>query len=166
VTFGPAAGTCTINANQAGDSNYNAATQVQQSVTVTAADTTDPAVSIVDISNGAVFATGNSGNGSWAKVCGSGMVCATITDNVTPSASITATFTLVRTDTNQCWNGTAFVAGSACSVSLTYDAGQSRFESVAIPRATMGANHSFTLTVRGTDAASNTGTQVRTFSTN
>jgi hypothetical protein len=167
VTFGPSAGTCTINANQVGDGNYNPATQVQQTVSVTAAaDTTAPSVSIIDIINGDTFATGNSGTGSWAKVCGSGMVCATITDNVTSNASIAATFTLVRTDTNQCWNGSSFVAGSACSVAMSYNAGQSRFESNAISRATMGANHSFTLTVRGTDAASNTGSQVRTFATN
>jgi hypothetical protein len=36
VTFGPAAGTCTINANQAGDADFEPAAQKQQSVTVTA----------------------------------------------------------------------------------------------------------------------------------
>src|SRR6185312_9601627 len=34
VTFGPGAGTCTINADQAGDADWNAATEVQQSTTV------------------------------------------------------------------------------------------------------------------------------------
>lgn len=129
-------------------------------------DTTAPSVAIIDINNDDVFLTGSSGTGSWAKVCSnSGMVCATITDDVTPTANLVATFTLVRSDTNECWDGTAFVSGSACSVKMNYNQSKSRFEGGAIARATLGAGHSFTLTVRGTDSAGNVGSQVRTFTT-
>ena len=147
------------------DNAGNAGTAASQTVTVGTSDTTPPTVVIIDITNGDAFPTGNSGTGSWAKVCGTGRVCATIADDATPSANITASYTLVRTDTTQCWDGSSFVSGSSCSVSMTYNATASRFEGAAIPRGTMGANHSFSLTVRGTDQAGLTGTQVRTFTT-
>jgi hypothetical protein len=63
---GVAAGTCTIAANQAGNSNYNAATQVTQNITVTAAKTnqtitfgTAPTVRVG--TSGTVSATASSG---------------------------------------------------------------------------------------------------------
>ncbi|CAK0780872.1 hypothetical protein CCP4SC76_7610003 [Gammaproteobacteria bacterium] len=50
---GKAAGTCTIAGNQAGDSNYNPASQVTQSVTVTSSSMPSLAVSDVTVSEGA-----------------------------------------------------------------------------------------------------------------
>lgn len=127
-------------------------------------DKTAPAITPVDPLSGGSYHTNNSNPGSWAKVCDTGKVCATVQDTVAGVASVT--YTLERTSTTQCWSGTAFVAGSACSLNMSASGSSfpNRYQGSDITRQTMGAG-SWKLTYRATDVAGHVTILVITFST-
>ncbi|MFM9028551.1 MAG: MBG domain-containing protein, partial [Bacteroidota bacterium] len=81
VTFN-SAGNCTINLNQSGDSNYSAASQVQQSFTISVVKTAQAAVTFSTTSYTKVYgetvtvtATGGSGSGAYVYSHGSSTAC-------------------------------------------------------------------------------------------
>jgi hypothetical protein len=168
VTFGPATGTCTINANQSGSVNYNAAPQVQQSVTVTAADTTAPVITAIE--------PGNEGPAGWNSIACSvglpgnqGKICVTATDNV---AVTSVTITLTKSN-GRCWSGTGSTtfdsANCSTPVSLTLSGGV--WVSNQLVRMTNSGqpnfnDTSYTLAVTVSDAAGNVATATRSFSIN
>jgi hypothetical protein len=137
VTF-VGAGTCTINANQAGNASFNAAPQVQQSFTVAGTDTVAPSLTnIMNSRSPLTWSNNNLGNNSWNQdACAGNQVCATTTDSGTPTSGIKSSaiyFTLTGTslvNNNKCWNGTTFVnvagSGTACQVAMAYNSGTGR----------------------------------------
>lgn len=149
------------------DNAGNASTPTSQTITVNI-DTTAPSVDITDPQQGGSYQTGNSGTGSWAKVCSDGRVCATISDSQSGLNASTVSYTLVGTSgarAGQCWTGSAWTAGSGCTASMTLSAGQWRGSTISRNGA-QGMNvGAFTLTVRATDNAGNTATDVVAFQT-
>jgi len=104
VTFGPSAGTCTISANQPGNATYNAAPQVQQIVTVSAAPT------ISNYSpNPLPKNTGGGGNG---------------TQNITLTGTgFQSGVTVTVTGSGFTVNSTTFNSSTSITISLTYSNG-------------------------------------------
>jgi uncharacterized repeat protein (TIGR02543 family) len=106
-----AAGTCTINANQAGDTNYNAATQVSQAFTIAAAlSLTTPTGAGLSATVGTAYSlavTNSGGAGSNAWVLATGTLPAGLTLNSstgvisgTPTAAGSQTVSVKVTDAN------------------------------------------------------------------
>lgn len=165
-----AAGTCTINANQAGNAGFNPAPQVQQSFTVaSASDTVDPVITGIE--------PGNEGPAGWNSIACSvglpgnqGRICVTATDNVGVTS---VTVTLTKSN-GRCWSGTGSTSSfdaANCStpVSLTLSGGA--WVSAPLSRQGGGGqpnftDTSYTLAVTVSDAAGNTATATRTFSIN
>ena len=91
-------GTCKVNANQAGNSNYNAATQVQQSFTVSAgtqASLSLSATTVTYLSTLTLSATGGSGTG--AVSYSSNSVNCTISGSTLTAAGASGTCTITAT---------------------------------------------------------------------
>lgn len=149
------------------DNAGNSSAPTSQTITV-GVDTTAPSVEIADPQQGGSYQTGNAGNGSWAKVCSDGRVCATISDSGSGLDTSTISYTLVGTTgarAGQCWTGSAWTTGSGCAASMTLSAGQWR-GSIISRNGAQGMNvGAFTLTVRATDNAGNTATDEVTFQT-
>jgi hypothetical protein len=161
VTFGPAAGTCTINADQAGNTAYNAASQVQQSVTVTAGDTTAPTFVSTYPSGGSFSQT----NPFTASPCGTGRVCATVSDAGTGVASVTYTITA---DNGKCWTGSTFGNPPCSTNAMSLNSGTSangvwRSGSTAITPLVPGNNRGYTLVFTATDVQGNVSTATVNF---
>lgn len=138
------AGSCVINANQAGNDVYSAAAQVQRTVVVAAVDSTGPSITSIDPTNG------KSGN-NWNQVdCNAvgGRICANVTDG-TGVASVT--YCLRRVSTGLYWNGTSFSLASCTPRTMTLDTG-SRYISENISNGSMPSG-SFTLVITATDSA-------------
>lgn len=161
------AGTCTINANQAGNTVYNAAPQVQQSFSVaSAADTTPPVIATVE--------PGNESGGWVAIACSTGpnagKVCAGVTDNV---GVATVTMTLLKTANSRCWDGgttSTFPSGACTVVAMTLSGGVWA-PANSLSRSNGGGQGAFgdgqyTVTITAKDAAGNTTTTSRTFTMN
>jgi hypothetical protein len=161
ITFGPAAGTCTINADQAGNTAYNAASQVQQSVTVTAGDTTAPTFVSTYPSGGSFSQT----NPFTASPCGTGRVCATVSDAGTGVASVTYTITA---DNGKCWTGSTFGNPPCSTNAMSLNSGTSangvwRSGSTAITPLVPGNNRGYTLVFTATDVQGNVSTATVNF---
>lgn len=169
VTFGPAAGTCTIKADQAGNTNWNAATQKTQSVTVTLADTTKPSIAnIMDGRSPLTWQNDNNGNGSWNQdACSGNQVCATTTDSGTGASGINASaiyFTLTGTsgtNANKCWNGSSFSAvsgsGTSCQATMSYSSSTGRI-TASVAQSNM-LNGGYSLKIHVEDNAGNVSEQ-------
>jgi hypothetical protein len=110
-----ATGTCTINANQAGNSNYIAATQVQQTFTVSANGTTLSITSLTansghTVTAGGTAAYGTTGDSQTITV----VVCTT---NTFPCTGITkASLTPSVSQTNGAWSVTTTNIGNGVTV--------------------------------------------------
>lgn len=142
----------------------NVEAETSRSVTI-AGDTTAPTLAISDPSAGASYPVGNSGTGSWAKVCGSGRVCASVTDTESGVNATTVTYTLTAStgaNAGRCWSGSAWTAGTSCAAGMTLAAGT--WSGGTIDRSQM-APGSYSLTVRAGDNAGNTTSQTLGFST-
>jgi hypothetical protein len=160
-------GTCTINANQAGNGTWNPAPQVQQSFTVvSAADTTDPVISAIE--------PGNEGPASWNSIACStgsntGRICVTASDNV----GVTSVRIKLTKANGRCWSGTGSssfdTANCSTLVSLT-QSGAVWVSNQLVRQTGSGqpnfTNDSYTLEVTVSDAAGNTTTATRAFSIN
>jgi signal peptidase I len=106
-------------------------------------------------------ADGSTG-GSWTTLsCSStNQVCVNATDATSGVSSVKVA--LVRTSTNECFNGTAFVAGSACSVTMAVaTAPQYRTSGLTAALMTTGT---YTATYTATDVAGNSVTLTTSFS--
>ena len=92
------AGTCTVAANQAGDANYNAATQVTQTITIAKAAAAPLVLSatptgITVAATSALSTSGGSGTGAISYTVNSGpcsIVSPTLTGNATGTCTVTA----------------------------------------------------------------------------
>jgi hypothetical protein len=114
IVTGQAAGTCTIAANQAGNTSYNAANQVTQNITVSAPATSftvsttagangsiNPASQNVTQGNTTSFTmSANTGYTASASGCGGSLAGSTYTTGaITANCTVNATFTLVGSGT-------------------------------------------------------------------
>jgi len=152
VTFGPSAGTCTINADQGGDGNYNPASQAHQSVTVTASDTTAPTVTFTYPTIGSTINNGTWTNNGCTLVGKPAGLCGTASDNVGVVGSALYELRNTSATPNTCWNGSAFAAAACGSYQTAGGTGASWQISLAfgsLPTAT------FELRVKVSDAAGN-----------
>lgn len=154
------AGTCTINADQAGNSDYLAAPQAHQSFAVAAAgDTVAPSLTAI-MDGRTSWSVGSNGAGSWNKdACAGNQVCATTADSGSPTSGIKASsiyFTLVGTSgTNnaKCWTGTVFQSGTACQATMTYVGATGRI-TASVPQSAMGVG-GYSLKIHVEDNAGN-----------
>lgn len=125
-------------------------------------DVTGPSITPSGPVEGGSYVTSNSGTNSWSRVCASGKVCATVSD---PSGVASVSYSLVGTsgsNAGKCWNGSAFVEGQSCSVSMT-GSGTS-YAGADIDRRLMGASR-WSLTISATDTAGNVSTVTVAFQT-
>ncbi len=129
-------------------------------VTATGGDTTPPVLTNPLPADGASAAT-------WPGIdcadSGGGLsqICVTATDTGGSGVS-TVTVRLVRTSgTTQCWNGTSFVNGSACSQPMTLLSG-SQYRTSGLTAALM-TQGSYQATFTATDVAGNVATLTVTF---
>lgn len=160
------AGSCVINANQAGNATYSAATQVQRTVVVQASDTTPPTITNIE--------PGNETGGWTAISCSvagqSKKVCATVTDNVGVAS---VTMTLTRSNGN-CWDGgtTSNFTLPCTTITMTQVGSTSTWVSpnTLTRDGSNGAGKfsdaTYTLSITATDAAGNSTTITRTFTVN
>ncbi|GAB4004772.1 signal peptidase I [Nocardioides ultimimeridianus] len=121
-TSGLTAAAMTVGVYQATYVATDGAGNTTSLVTTFATDNTAPTISASGPVAGVRYASSNSGTNSWRQACtaADSVVCVTATDPGGVGVDVSATtFTLVNTTSNTCWNGTAFVAGSSCSVSAT-----------------------------------------------
>lgn len=156
------AGNCVINANQAGNAVYGAATQVQRTVVVNPADTVAPTISSI-MNNDADMSWTNNNNGgnSWnGGACGGNKLCATITDTGTPTSGVNAatiTFSLVGltgANAGKCFQSSTgtFVAGP-CTITTSF---ASNVATATVPQNTnIMLNGTYTFTITVSDNAGN-----------
>jgi hypothetical protein len=108
----------------------------------------------------------NTGGTSWEKNCNSlPQICATATDTggsgvVAASVNFTLTGTS-GTNAGKCWNGTAFVTGTTCSVTAAFNATTGAVTS-PVPQSAM-LDGTYSLVVRARDVAGNNGVGSATF---
>ena len=149
VTYGLAAGTCIIDANQAGNANYNAAPQVQQTFNVAKATqtitftSTAPSSAVYSGSNGQSYTPTATGGGSGNPV--------TFTIDASSTSGCTITAGVVKygigvgtcvIDANQAGNGNYL---AAAQVQQTFTIGQANQRRSTIT-STSGPIHGLTLT--------------------
>jgi uncharacterized repeat protein (TIGR02543 family) len=134
------AGTCVVDANQAGDANYNAAPQVSQSITVSAAAKTDQTITFTSAApatatvGGATYTPTANGGGSGIAVVFS--IGASSTAGACSGTSVVS-FTGVGTcivDANQAGN-TLYNAATQVSQSITVSAAAKTNQTITITSA-------------------------------
>lgn len=108
------------------DNAGNQSTPVSSAVTV---DATPPTL-------GNPVPASNATSTAWANIdCESGSfsnrVCVDVSDTGSGVNAASVTFKLVRTSSNQCWNGTAWVAGTGCAAQAMTAAAGAQFRSTA-----------------------------------
>ena len=139
VTF-PAGGTCVIDANQAGNANYNAATQVQQTFVVAKLDQTITFTSTAPVN---------------AKVGGP-----TYTVTATASSGLTVTFSAGSTACTVAGSTVSFVHATTCTVNADqagnaqYNAAPQVQQSFAVAKGDQTINVSTTAPTFGSASAS------------
>jgi hypothetical protein len=137
------AGTCTIDANQAGNSNYNAAPQVQQSF---AAGT--PTHSLT-------ASLAGSGSGT---VTGSGISCPGTCSQSYPSGTmVTLTATPASGSTFSGWSGGGCSGTGTCTVTMSSDQGVT---ATFVPTPTSVPTYSLTVSLAGAGSGSVAGTGI------
>lgn len=160
------AGNCVVNANQAGNVTYSAATQVQRTVVVQASDTTAP--SITNIMNGRAGLTwtnNNMGSSSWnGAACAGNQLCATIADSGTPTSGVdasTITFSLVGAtglNAGKCYDTTtAGFKASPCAITVSFNSGTG-VATASVAQADM-LDGTYTFVINAKDNAGNAAVQ-------
>lgn len=157
------AGTCVLRADQGGNVEYDAATQVQRSVTVVVpADTTAPAISGIEPGNE---------SGGWNSIACSvagqtGRICVSATDAV----GVTSVEIKLTKANGRCWSGsgsTTFAVGNCSTLISLTQSGGIWISNLLVRQGGGGqpnfTDSSYTLEVTVKDAAGNTTTATRTF---
>ena len=135
--------------------------QVQQNLGVTVGDSTAPGFGTTYPSGGNFAQT----NPFTASPCGSGRVCATVTDAGTGVASVTYTITA---DNGKCWTGSTFGNGPCAANSMSLFTGTAangvwRSGTTAITPLVSGNNRGYTLVFTATDGQGNVSTTTVAF---
>jgi hypothetical protein len=124
--------------------------ETTKTYTVKRDNTVPGPVTISDPDQNGSYVVGNNGTGSWAKTCGGrGGICATANDPEAPIVSVT--YRLIKNG-NTCWNGSAFVSGTTCSVALTFSSANNDWNG-GPTRQQMGVSNNWSLTVTATNQA-------------
>ena len=156
ITF-VAAGTCVVEANQAGDATWAPAPTASVSFAVSApTDTTNPTIGTIRPGSGAT--------GGWTSIaCNqpgtAGRICVTASDNVGVTG---VSITLTKNANGRCWNGTSSTGFDTASCGTRIELTQSGGVWVSAPLARQNNSGSgsfgdggYTLDVRARDAAGN-----------
>lgn len=162
-----AAGTCTVEANQAGTTTWAPAPTASVSFTVSApSDSEDPTIGAIEPGNE---------TGGWNSIaCSTGLpgnqgrICVTASDDVGVTS---VAISLTRSSNGWCWSGTgsmSFAAGANCTTPISLTQSGTVWVSNQLVRQNGGgnpnfANGAYTLVVTVRDAAGNTATATRTF---
>lgn len=151
------------------DNAGNQETPQSRTITVGSVDSAPPVIAFSDLVNGGSYTSQNAGNGSWAKVCGVGRICASVTDGGSGVNPATVSYTLTGltgAQAGKCWNNGAWIAGVACVGTMTQSGSTWSATTLVSRNGAQGMNvGTYRVTVRAADNAGNADETTITFTT-